>query len=102
MIALASRRLRRPRPAGLPPDTAPPIVWAVYLGCHTTTALANEWGIAGRSAYFRLNHARRTGWLKRTHREGRTWYEIRGDRLLTHAASAPSPATTPTKTNLER
>ncbi len=68
-----------------PHPLSPPIVWACHLGCHTTSALAREWSITDRSAYFRFNHARRCGWLKRTHRgkgNGSCWWTVRVGKMV--------------------
>lgn len=54
-----------------PPDTAPAIVWAVYLGANTPTRLAIACGITYPAAEARLRRAWRRGVLTRdadTHR----------------------------------
>jgi hypothetical protein len=48
-----------------PPDTAPPIVWAVALGCHNGKRLSAEWGIPLARACSLLTHAHRDGHLCR-------------------------------------
>jgi hypothetical protein len=54
-----------------PPDSAPPIVWAVFMGCTTPARLAIDRGIASGCAYHRLRRAVERGWLVRCPETGR-------------------------------
>ena len=59
------------------PSHAPPIAWAVALGCTTADRLAREWQISKRRAAKRLVVARRQGWLRGNGR-GRYVVRVRG------------------------
>lgn len=46
-----------------PPLSAPPIVWAVFLGANTSSRLAREWGISYHAARRALHKAFKRGWI---------------------------------------
>ncbi len=48
-----------------PNPSAPPIVWAVFLGADTSLRLAHEFGITVRQAHWRFRSAVKQGFLVR-------------------------------------
>jgi len=49
-------------------ESAPPIAWAVFLGCSTPCRLAAEWRIPKGTAATLLVRASRSGWVRRFRR----------------------------------